>query len=174
MMIIGEITDRSILAKSEYLNPMAIALLMAITTREVALACRMEKQSAKNKAGTMAKPPPTPKNPVKNPTPVALRLLARMLGRVVMYSRVLLNLEIMVNATTSVRMAKPLRSRESGILLARRLPTNEPTNPKRPKLRPPLRRTCPAVYWLISPMGVPRPTMINETVVACVALKENP
>lgn len=119
VMIIGEITDQSILAKSEYLNPMAIALLMAITTREVALACRMEKPSAKIKAGTMAKPPPTPKNPVKNPTPVALRAMARMLGLLVMYSRVLLNLEIMVNATTSVRMAKLLRSRESGILLAR-------------------------------------------------------
>jgi hypothetical protein len=50
------------------LETRADALLMAITSSEVPTATGIVKPSARTRAGTTAKPPPTPKNPVSRPT----------------------------------------------------------------------------------------------------------
>ena len=50
----------------------AVALLTVITSSEVPTATGMENPSARTSAGTTAKPPPTPKNPVSSPTALAV------------------------------------------------------------------------------------------------------
>src|SRR6266545_1937211 len=49
----------------------AAALFTAITTRDVPAAVGMSKPRTRTSAGTTTNPPPTPKNPVISPTPVA-------------------------------------------------------------------------------------------------------
>src|ERR1019366_6444932 len=49
----------------------AAALFTAITARDVPAAVGMSKPRTRTSAGTTTKPPPTPKNPVISPTPVA-------------------------------------------------------------------------------------------------------
>ena len=50
------------------LETTAEALLIAITSNEVPTATGIVKPSTRTSAGTAAKPPPTPKNPVSRPT----------------------------------------------------------------------------------------------------------
>ena len=49
-----------------------MALLTVITSSEVPTATGIENPRARTRAGTTAKPPPTPKNPVSSPTAVAV------------------------------------------------------------------------------------------------------
>jgi hypothetical protein len=49
----------------------AEALLTEMTSKQVPTAAGISKPRASTSAGTMTKPPPTPKKPVSSPTPVA-------------------------------------------------------------------------------------------------------
>ena len=59
----------------------AAALLIEMTSREVPTATGISKPSASTRAGTMTKPPPTPKKPVSSPTPVAAATTPAVAGR---------------------------------------------------------------------------------------------
>jgi hypothetical protein len=50
----------------------AAALLIAITSNDVPAATGISKPRARTRAGTMTKPPPTPKKPVSSPTTLAV------------------------------------------------------------------------------------------------------
>jgi len=81
----------------------AEALLIAITSSEVPTATGIVKPSTRTSAGTAAKPPPTPKNPVSRPTAVAVSNTFSARG----HAQENAGRSVMIATGTAVRIAPP-------------------------------------------------------------------
>jgi hypothetical protein len=161
----------------------AVPLLIAMTSSEVPTATGIGKDRASTRAGTRAKPPPTPKNPVSRPTAVAVATNVATRGqshrkgwkairgacaafvRTAAGCRCRERLTISV-ATISMSAANPVSSTAGRTCPDAADPRNDPTMPSAPKVRPCPSRTLPRRAWGTMATSEAAPTMSRELVVA--------
>ena len=164
----------------------AVALLIAMTSSEVPTATGIGKPRARTSAGTTAKPPPTPKNPVSSPTAVAVNDAPcgagagaheaggerddRQSNASVLQCR---------RRRRPCRLAgeherrdgqhqhgEPGEQHGRGHAGRQVRAVQDPAAPRAPKSRPWATRTRPARAWATIPISEVTPTMISDPVVA--------
>ena len=177
----------------------AVAALMTMTTNDVPIACLAGNLRSRVSAGTTAKPPPTPKRPVRSPTAVAAPAsfaragadrsrrgaleircfvatpvpLARW-GSSTSCSFAGSDLSILRYIRTATKMMSAEKASSRAFSSNDRFTSNpilEPKIPAAPKARPAPRRTLPLRKWLTTPNADATPTTSNEAVVASWACR---
>lgn len=158
----------------------AVALLTAMTSKEVPTATGMGLRSTGTSAGTSRSPPPTPKKPVTDPTRVAVAsTLAAWAGdhraRLALFDgdavsslsqRGVPARRSIDTATMSSSAAKALSSSCGATAAEAAEPAMDPAVPRTPNSKPSRNRTCPARACGTRAISDVLPTISRELVVA--------
>src|SRR6266540_3643799 len=144
----------------------AEALVSAMIASEVPTASVIGSPSRSTSAGTITKPPPTPKKPVSRPvrSPVAAArscAWGRRFGSAVRPRR-----RCMAQAARSRSAAKASRMMWPPTTRLSALPPIAPAPPARPKASAVLIRTFPIRAWSAAPTSAAAPTTSSDSVVA--------
>ena len=191
----GTITDQSNCAVA----PRAIsevAELMATTTSEVPTAIGIGRPRTRTSAGTMTNPPPTPKNPVRKPTPRPAPTTSgqrpqrehwattrswstravcseggapTVTGTGADAGRVAATGRSIATAAAVISSENPSRSTLPSTAWLRCDPSQAAGIPAAPKNSPVRQATVPERTWLAAPVTAAAPTITRLLVVACAA-----